>query len=564
MKTTISFLSPPAKYLFACWLIATLSAQQLSAQTLSMNQWVWVNGDSAINKPGNYGTRGVAAATNKPGARASYVSWVDASGNFWLFGGAGYGAPSGGFGQLNDLWMYNRTTYQWIWISGDSMPNRNGMYGTKGTTAATNMPGGRTVCSHWLDASGNVWLYGGGGLAHSGGYGYLSDLWKYVPSTNQWTWINGDSSSNQHAVYGTKGSPAAANKPGSGQHDNSWIDASGNLWLFGGAAYAASGLAGNTNDLWKYSVSTNKWTWIAGDSVIQKYGVYGTKGTGASANTPGARVAATCWTDNSHNLWLFGGAGMPASGSSGYMNDTWMFNTSTNKWIWITGDSVINQNGSYGTKTIAAASNRPGSRYCSLTWIDASNNVWMFGGQGYGATGGTGMLNDMWQFNIMTNQWVWMRGDSIINQYGIYGVKGSTASPNKPGARSIARGWLDANGNPWVFGGFGYAASGTNAYLNDLWGYQASNSSFVMVLLPEQLLQFNAVPAGQGVAVNWKTAPLPDAVVFHVQRSSDAGHWQTIGSLRAQTGCNAACSYKFTDLHSVAGISYYRLELAES
>jgi hypothetical protein len=31
--------------------------------------------------------------------------------------------------------------------------------------------------------------------------------------------------------------------------------------------------------------------------------------------------------------------------------------------------------------------------------------------------------------------------------------------------------WVDANGNLWLFGGFGVPASGTEGNMNDLWMY---------------------------------------------------------------------------------------------
>ena len=40
------------------------------------------------------------------------VSWVDGTGNLWLFGG---------IGGLNDLWEYNPATNLWAWISGDAV-----------------------------------------------------------------------------------------------------------------------------------------------------------------------------------------------------------------------------------------------------------------------------------------------------------------------------------------------------------------------------------------------------------------------------------------------------------
>ena len=54
---------------------------------------------------GVYGTLGVAAAGNVPGGRYGPVSWIDSSGNPWLFGGQGF-ASIATYGYLNDLWEY--------------------------------------------------------------------------------------------------------------------------------------------------------------------------------------------------------------------------------------------------------------------------------------------------------------------------------------------------------------------------------------------------------------------------------------------------------------------------
>jgi hypothetical protein len=60
---------------------------------------------------------------------------------------------------------------------------------------------------------------------------------EYDPSTNKWTWIKGDDDIELTGVYGTKGIPAATNKPGARYVSSSWTDHNGNLWLFGGYGY---------------------------------------------------------------------------------------------------------------------------------------------------------------------------------------------------------------------------------------------------------------------------------------------------------------------------------------
>ena len=80
-----------------------------------------------------------------------------------------------------------------------------------------------------------------------------------------------------------------------------------------------------------------------------------------------------------------------------------------------------------------------------------------------------GVLNDLWKFS--NGQWTWLSGSKLVNQYGVYGARGSLAPANIPGARGLTSGWLDANGNLWLFGGYGFATSGSEGDLSDLWMY---------------------------------------------------------------------------------------------
>jgi hypothetical protein len=66
-------------------------------------------------------------------------------------------------------------------MSGSNLINQNGVYGTQGMIAPGNIPGARLVSSRWIDANGNVWMFGGYGVPASGTEGDLSDLWMYTP-----------------------------------------------------------------------------------------------------------------------------------------------------------------------------------------------------------------------------------------------------------------------------------------------------------------------------------------------------------------------------------------------
>jgi len=137
-----------------------------------------MGGSNVVNQAGTYGTQGTAASSNVPGARYYSVGWTDASGNLWLWGGIGLDSTGHG-GQLNDLWKYS--SGEWTWMGGSNVANQARTYGTQGTATSSNVPGARSAGVSWTDASGNLWLFGGGGYDSTGTAGWLNDLWKYEP-----------------------------------------------------------------------------------------------------------------------------------------------------------------------------------------------------------------------------------------------------------------------------------------------------------------------------------------------------------------------------------------------
>jgi N-acetylneuraminic acid mutarotase len=440
-----------------------------SSPTVSPTGWTWMGGSNATNAYGVYGTQGLAAQGNIPGARYIALSWVDQTNNFWMFGGSG-NALSGASGNLNDLWKYNTATNQWSWISGSNTINSAGIYGTIQVAATGNIPGGRFGGVSWLDLSGNLWLFGGFGNDESGTVGALNDLWKYNPNTNLWTWMNGAKIVKSPGVYGAQGVANNLNTPGARLGSVSWVDSSGNLWLFGGADDIIT--ANVFNDLWMYNPNTNQWTWVSGARTVNSFGVYGTQGTSSAFNVPGARLDSVSWRDNSGNLWLFGGSGVDGSNIRGDLNDIWQYNIANGLWTWRSGSNMSNQYGVYMAQGIPSLNSIPGSRE-HRTPISRTNNngqLWMLGGDGY-ATSTIGLLNDLWSYNSSTNRWTWVGGSTESAALGTYGSIGITANGNTPGARKDGVGFVDTSGNLWIFGGNGYGASGASGDLNDLWRY---------------------------------------------------------------------------------------------
>jgi len=456
--STLRWLSVLAVYVSGLVLII---GSESATESAGSSFWTWVSGSNTVNQSGTYGTQGVAAVGNVPGARANAVSWIDASGHRWLHGGSGYDS-AGAYGSLNDLWRYDGTL--WTWVSGSNTVNQSGTYGMQGVAAGSNVPGARSGAVSWIDSSGHFWLHGGSGYDSVGSNGRLNDLWRF-DGTN-WTWMSGSNTVNQSGSYGTQGVANAANVPGARSDAISWRDTINNLWLFGGIGRDSGGTENYLNDLWKFDGAN--WTWISGSDIVHQNGVYGAKGVAAAGNVPGSRYSSVSWIDATSNLWLFGGIGRDSVGTVGRLNDLWRFDGTY--WTWVSGSNNANQSGTYGTKGVAAVTNVPGARYSAASWIGSNGHFWLFGDHGYDSAGSLGRLNDLWRFD--GTNWTWMSGSNTVNPMGVYGSQGTAAASNVPGARIGAVSWKDASGGFWMFGGDGYDSAGSLGWLNDLWRYQ--------------------------------------------------------------------------------------------
>ena len=522
---------------------------------------------------------------------------TDNHGNLWLFGG--YGIDSGSkWGYLNDLWEFNSSTNQWTWMGGSStLPSTSssgeygqpGVYGVIGIPTAGIFPGGRSEASGWTDSMGNLWLFGGDGFDSAGNFVDLNDLWKFDPSTKQWAWMGGNSTSPSNCstsnpcnsgVYGTLQIPATGNVPGGRYAAANWTDSQGDLWLFGGDGMDSAGKFGDLNDLWEFNPSTSQWAWMGGSNTVScaysvacgQPGVYGTLQTAALGNIPSGRNNAASWTDGKGNFWLFGGAGIDVVGTWAYFDDLWEFQPNTGGRMPVTATPTFSPgSGTYTTvQTVAIYDTTPGAsiqylingnppvtEYTAPITISSSETIEAIAGaSGYAnsdiatatyianiasataptfnpatgtyattqtvtisdATPGTTIyyttdgtmptassavyrtpiivsssqiiqaiavannyLNSALASAVYTigssstlGEWAWMGGSTQENQTGVYGTLGTPAAGNIPGARQQSVRWTDQSGNLWLFGGAGYDAVGYSTYLNDLWEFNPS------------------------------------------------------------------------------------------
>jgi hypothetical protein len=226
--------------------------------------WTWMGGDSTFSyHPGIYNSEGIANDSSYPGGRNGANGWMDASGNFWLFGGNGMDSSVFSQYPLNDLWEYNPNAANsktgvngvWTWESGSD-------FGGQMETASS--PGLSVEAPGWKDSTGNFWAFmvNNYRLIPPNFSSYpMPDMWSFNPTNNEWT-----RESNWN-IYGSdpviEFAPSPSTCPMNAWVDpywdgwdvgffgnaSEWTDANGYLWLF--ATYSEVG-GQQYNYVWMY------------------------------------------------------------------------------------------------------------------------------------------------------------------------------------------------------------------------------------------------------------------------------------------------------------------------
>jgi len=372
--------------------------------------WTWILGPD-IGGPG-------AAVAGIPPPRGGAASWTDNDGNFWLFGGYGYNlgaqAPAQVYAGMiyADMWEFTPATLQWTKVEEGS-----------------EAPSARSFAATWRDPLGNFWLFGGVNFGE-----VYDDLWEFMPATRQWIRV-------------AQGSTVPSAREGAA----TWVDAAGNLWLFGGST--------TVNDLWKFTIGpdgTGEWTEVSA-------------GTDED-DAPVARERATSWTDSYGNFWLFGGDNHVNSLGPSVYADLWEYTPATNQWTFIKAPppppfggpprgNVPNTPGVYPNPRVQGQPGIPGPCSDAKGWSDGLGNLWLFPGDG-----------SLWRYTPSPGEWTF-EGEGPLGFGGegetVYGTQGLPASTNQPGRRADSAAWVDPSHNLWLFGGNVVE----ELYLDDLWEF---------------------------------------------------------------------------------------------
>jgi hypothetical protein len=80
------------------------------------------------------------------------------------------------------------------------------------------------------------------------------------------------------------------------------------------------------------------------------------------------------------------------------------------------------------------------------------------------------------------------------------------------------------------------------------------------ISLPVELISFNATCSDEGILINWKTASEHNSSHFTLEKSRDGEDWTQIYTEQSAGNSNQLITYNFTDIKSIDGLNYYRLQ----
>ncbi|HOZ41292.1 MAG TPA: T9SS type A sorting domain-containing protein, partial [Flavobacteriales bacterium] len=84
------------------------------------------------------------------------------------------------------------------------------------------------------------------------------------------------------------------------------------------------------------------------------------------------------------------------------------------------------------------------------------------------------------------------------------------------------------------------------------------------LVLPVQMLTFDAKPKQRMVDVTWATASERNSAFFEVQRSQDGDIWERLGEVTARGNTQNTSNYAFLDESPFSGVNYYRLRQVDT
>jgi hypothetical protein len=137
-------------------------------------------------------------ALDKFAKKDNFDRYFTTGDELWLYSGVTY--PSQ---QYSDLWKFELTTRNWMWVQGSSNELQTyPIYGQVGNTYVWANPGPRIASPLWMDRNSKIWIFSG---KSSNTSGYARDMWLLDPlaSIGLITLYNGEPGLSATYCYGT-------------------------------------------------------------------------------------------------------------------------------------------------------------------------------------------------------------------------------------------------------------------------------------------------------------------------------------------------------------------------
>lgn len=174
---------------------------------------------------------------------------------------------------------------------------------------------------------------------------------------------------------------------------------------------------------------------------------------------PGSRSGSAGWRDSLGNFYLFGGEGFDehSTDQAHYLNDLWIFNSSTKSWHQEDPtDTGVTPSSHPNKRQVPKA--RKGAVMCGISGV----LLLIFGGQ----SGPEEVLYDTWIYNIPMHSWLPLYAHHLHKE------------PVHPSARTAAHAWC-LEDKIVIHGG----AQSSSVILHDMWEFSLRNLTWQQIVV---------------------------------------------------------------------------------
>eukprot|EP00158_Paraphelidium_tribonemae_P000605 Partr_v1_DN22933_c0_g1_i1_m42580 putative Inherit from NOG: hedgehog protein len=202
------------------------------------------------------------------------------------------------------------------------------------------------------------------------------------------------------------------------------------------------------NDLWSFSQTTLMWQWIkvANTSEEGRRTLPVTGGFHQNNSIPATTRHSGKLQPRTWNLII-------SCPSAGFEYSIWSFDFALNSWAMLMTAKFARA--VYGVPGQPSSSNSPGlTEYGAIDFLDDGSTMFLMGGWAANGANQRAFSNDIWAFNMTTNQWTFIRGSQLMVAVPSFGLKGIAGTANIPGGRARHSLLYDsARDNFLLFGG---------------------------------------------------------------------------------------------------------------